>query len=91
MIVLLWSALLLGLSVVLLAEQKLKAFWVTMLGIGNAYMAWGFAQTSGVPDKDITPLEVDWIMSGLTLIGVGLVLFGVWFFLDLRRRMPVQR
>lgn len=88
MFVLIWSALLFGLAAVLLCQQKLRAFWVTMLCMGNGYLAWGFAQTSGVQDVDVTPMQMSWIYSGLTLIGVGLVLFGVWFMLDIRRRMP---
>lgn len=88
MIVLLYSAALFGLSAVLLFDDKLRALWVSQLIIGIGFLAWGFASTSGVPDADVTSVQMDRIYSGLYLTLVGLGLSAAWWYRDIQRRMP---
>lgn len=86
-----YSAVLFAFSAVILFEDKLRAVWTTAVLLGIGYLGWGFSQTRGVPDEKVTDQMMDWIHSGVFLIVGGLVLFGVWFIMDIRRRMPPQR
>lgn len=86
--VLIYAAVLFAFSAILLTRDALKAIWTTAVVLGAGYLAWGFYQTSGVPDTEVTSAAMDYIRSGLGLLLFGTIMFGVWFFLDLRRRMP---
>lgn len=86
--VLIYAAVLFAFSAILMTRDALKAIWTTALVLGAGYLAWGFYQTSGVPDSEVTSVAMDYIHSGLGLVVFGAVTFGIWFFLDIRRRMP---
>lgn len=88
MLVLMYAGALLGLSVVLLFEDKLRALWVSQLVLGVGYLAWGFAHTSGVPDSEVSVSQMAWIYSGLYLTLIGIGLGAAWWYRDVMRRMP---
>jgi hypothetical protein len=70
------------------ANLSFSTFAVLLFGVGYAF--WGLSRVSGVPDALVNPDDVTFIWQGLGLIILGIIMYFISFYLDIRRRCPVK-